>query len=92
MDNQHKLIKGYRSLSEYEIAVMNEIKTKAEEVRVLIDKFNTIHPADNTAMGMSTDLAMVYNNVDKRWVAIARTHLQEGFMALTRSVAKPESF
>ena len=29
---------------------------------------------------------------DKRWVAIAKTDLQKGFMALTRSVAKPDSF
>lgn len=30
--------------------------------------------------------------VDKRWLAIARTDLQHGFMALTRSIAKPMSF
>jgi hypothetical protein len=30
--------------------------------------------------------------VDQRWVAIAKTHLQQGFMALTRSVAKPTTF
>ena len=29
---------------------------------------------------------------DKRWVAIARTELQQGFMALTRAVAQPTSF
>lgn len=29
---------------------------------------------------------------DLRWAAIAKTHLQEGFMALTRAVAKPTSF
>ena len=29
---------------------------------------------------------------DQRWVSIAKTHLQQGFMALTRAVAKPESF
>lgn len=29
---------------------------------------------------------------DTRWVTIARTTLQTGFMQLTRSVAKPESF
>jgi len=29
---------------------------------------------------------------DLRWASIAKTHLQEGFMALTRSVAKPTSF
>lgn len=30
--------------------------------------------------------------VDLRWAVIAKTHLQEGFMALTRAVAKPTSF
>ena len=31
-------------------------------------------------------------NYDQRWVSIAKTQLQQGFMALTRAVAKPESF
>ena len=30
--------------------------------------------------------------VDKRWLAIARTDLQKGFMALVRSIARPETF
>ena len=30
--------------------------------------------------------------IDQRWLAIGKTHLQQGFMALTRSVAKPEGF
>lgn len=30
--------------------------------------------------------------VDKRWLAIARTDLQKGFMSLIRSIAKPTSF
>lgn len=29
---------------------------------------------------------------DGRWLAIAQTDLQKGFMSLTRSVAKPDSF
>lgn len=29
---------------------------------------------------------------DKRWAAIARTQLQQGFMALTRAIAKPDFF
>lgn len=29
---------------------------------------------------------------DKRWLSIARTQLQQGFMALTRSIAKPDFF
>lgn len=28
--------------------------------------------------------------VDKRWLALAKTHLQEGFMAFVRAIAKPE--
>ena len=31
-------------------------------------------------------------NVDKRWLAIARTHFQEGLMAAVRSVTKPAFF
>lgn len=30
--------------------------------------------------------------VDHRWVAIAATDLQKGFMSLTRSIAQPEFF
>lgn len=29
---------------------------------------------------------------DARWVSIGKTHLQQGFMALVRSVAKPTTF
>lgn len=30
--------------------------------------------------------------LDKRWIAIAETHLQQGIMAAVRAVAKPNSF
>lgn len=30
--------------------------------------------------------------LDKRWIAIGKTHLQQGIMALVRSIAKPNSF
>ncbi len=30
--------------------------------------------------------------IDKRWLAIGRTNLQQGFMAVIRSIAKPETF
>lgn len=32
------------------------------------------------------------DEVDKRWLAIGRTDLQTGLMALTRSIAKPTTF
>ncbi len=31
-------------------------------------------------------------DTDKRWLAIAKTDLQKGFMAWVRAVAQPESF
>ena len=74
MENQHKLIKGYRDLSEGEIAAMNNIKAKAIEIGELVKAL------EQKAW------------VDKRWVAIGKTDLQTGFMALVRSVAKPETF
>jgi len=74
MENQHQLIKGYRDLSEPEIAEMNRIKAAGESIGALV--------ASVAAMP----------GVDQRWVAIARTELQQGFMALTRAVARPESF
>ena len=32
------------------------------------------------------------SNFDQRWVAIGKTHFQQGLMALTRAVAKPDFF
>lgn len=32
------------------------------------------------------------SEADPRWAAIARTHFQEGFMALTRAITKPTTF
>lgn len=80
MDNQHRKIKGYRELSQEEIDLMNEVKTKAEEVGQLIGKLESLN-ADTGG-----------HAIDMRWVNIARTNLQQGFMALTRSVAKPDFF
>jgi hypothetical protein len=74
MDNQHKQIKGYRDLSEQEIAMMNVCKEKAEEVGKIIKTLEDL------------------SNVDKRWLAIAKTTLQTGFMQLIRSIAQPTTF
>jgi hypothetical protein len=38
VDNQHKHIKGYRDLTEAEIALMNEGKALAEQVGAFIEK------------------------------------------------------
>ena len=76
MDNQHKHIKGYRDLSQDEIDVMNEIKAEGERLSALCDKLTSA----------------LHPVSDGRWVAIGKTHLQQGIMALVRAVARPDSF
>jgi hypothetical protein len=31
-----------------------------------------------------------FDDIDPRWMAVAKTHLQEGFMAFVRAIAQPE--
>jgi hypothetical protein len=81
MENQHRHITGYRELSEAEIALMNEGKALAEQCGAFCEKL------------MKAEFAKTSDQEpDKRWCAIGRTHLQEGFMALIRSIAKPTTF
>ena len=74
MDNQHKLISGYRDLSQAEINAMNNIKALASKVGELLAELETI------------------TDIDQRWVSIAKTNLQQGFMAAVRAVAQPTTF
>lgn len=43
-------------------------------------------------VGEVCDQVSTIGGVDHRWLNIARTDLQKGFMALVRSIAKPETF
>ena len=74
MENQHKLIKGYRDLTEGEIQLMNNIKAHGNDLGALIENLEK------------------EESTDKRWLAIGKTDLQKGIMALVRSIAKPKSF
>lgn len=81
MENQHRKITGYRELSQDEIDLMNEGKALAEQCGAFVDKL------------MKADFAKTSDqDPDLRWASIGRTHLQEGFMAVIRSIAKPTTF
>lgn len=82
MKDQHTKITGYRELCQSEIDAMNKIKALANEVGALIDSMDG--PVGDDANGRFFP--------DGRWLSIAKTDLQKGFMSLVRSVAKPESF
>ena len=57
---------------------MNKGKALAEQVGVWIAELQALPPGELMP--------------DPRWLAIGRTHLQEGFMAAIRSIAKPTTF
>jgi hypothetical protein len=80
VENQHKHIKGYRDLSAQEIALMNEAKELAEKVGELVTKLGT------------SDVVPTTEGIDQRWLAVAKTDLQKGFMSLIRSIAQPTTF
>lgn len=46
MENQHRHIKGYRELTQVEIDLMNEIKTKGAELGALVDKLRNASGLD----------------------------------------------
>ncbi|PZS48868.1 DUF7681 family protein [Stenotrophomonas maltophilia] len=85
MENQHRKITGYRELTQAEIDLMNDIKAKGAELEALVKRLED-NQAHITAEHGSGDAEPF------RWIAIGKTHLQQGLMALTRAVAKPESF
>lgn len=69
-------IKGYRQLSASEIDAINVVKTWEDRIGDLIQ---TMRDDQDTVA------------LDPKFVAVAVTHFQQGFMALTRAIAKPES-
>lgn len=46
MDNQHRLIKGYRELSEEEIAAMNAVKEQGERLGKMIEDMQSVGAFD----------------------------------------------
>ncbi len=81
MDNQHRKITGYRELSESEIDLMNEGKALSAQVGEYIEKLQ------------AAEFAQTSDEVpDPRWLALGKTDLQRGFMAVIRSIAKPTTF
>jgi hypothetical protein len=70
-------VAGYTSQTDEAIALVNENKLAEERLLRVID---LLVGREQTDPG---------NAVDQRWVAIAKTHFQEGFMALNRSIFRP---
>ena len=108
MDNQHKIIKGYRDLSQAELDMINDVESKGVELAALIEKlrqsvnaeFQTAFVIQGEARGDEARAkadeqyrrVMASTAEANRWIQIGQDHLQQGLMALTRAVARPENF
>lgn len=79
MENQHRKITGYRELSQDEIDQMNHVKNIENKLMKYLDDLQRIGTGHE-------------NGADMRWLAIARTDLQKGFMALGRAIARPDGY
>lgn len=68
-----------------------KIKGYKELTQDNIDLMNKIkeHAA---VIGELVESLQSKDNLDQRWVSIGKTELQQGFMALTRGVTKPDFF
>lgn len=74
MENQHQKIKGYRDLTQEEIDLMNEVKTKGAELGAIIEKLDNIP------------------EIDKNWLVTGKLGVQQGLMAITRAITRPDFF
>lgn len=74
--NPTPAITGHRALTESQIALVNKIKAKAEEVGQMVEELQ----------------AQQSPVLDQRWIATGKTDLQKGFMSLVRGVAQPTTF
>lgn len=80
MKDQHKLIKGYRDLTQDEIDCMNKVKALGEQLGELYDYLNVTHSQTGG------------HQIDARWLSEGRTDLQKGIMCWVRAVAQPTTF
>ena len=88
MDNQHTKISGYRDLNQEEIDLMNEAKQL--EAKCLAFRSHVEKKLINKALSKQSEKERYRNAQASRWIAMARTDLETGFMALVRAIAQPQ--
>jgi len=74
MTNTPLPVAGYTSQSDDKVGLVNEHKAMEERILRRIDSLMPDSRRD----------------IDPRWLAIARTHIEQGFMALNRAVFQPQ--
>lgn len=88
MENQHRHIKGYRELTLLEVEKMNDVKTLAAQAGDLILSLRVQY----LQMPTQTTTAQAEREEALRWITAAEMQMQQAFMAVTRSIARPTNF
>jgi hypothetical protein len=86
MENQHRLIQGYRDLSKAEVDLMNEVKAKGYELAGLLAKVR-LHVINQDSQ---QDKDRHADSEPMRWLARAKTSAQDAVMQAVRAVAQPD--
>jgi hypothetical protein len=73
-------VAGYTTQSGDRVAIVNQNKQLEERVLRQIDRI----------AGRSKTGTLDASEFDQRWVAIAKTQIEQGFMALNRAVFQPQ--
>jgi len=68
-----------------------KIKGYRELSQEEVDQMNVVKEKA-AEIGELVDRMTDFPGFDPRWTSIGKTHLQQGFMALTRAIAKPGFF
>lgn len=86
-------IQGYRALSPETVALINEVKAHAEQTRELLSRVEHFC-IDREHVEQERPDYVPHTTVAEpmRWASIARTDLQQGYMALIRAIAAPTTF
>lgn len=75
MTHQPLPVAGYSAQSSTTVAIVNQHKKMEEHVLQQLDRL--------------ADAAADTGEFDLRWLSVARTHIEQGFMALNRAVFRP---
>lgn len=99
MENQHRLIRTYRELTEAEIGTINDSKILEAQVlqlqkRILEKAKEDLARAKNR-LSSTADAQSLHAEIRRaeesiRAAAIAKTNLQTGFMWMVQAAARPE--
>lgn len=90
-------VKGYRNLTEEDVALMNELKELGETIETALYKVMAHVEKCRATEGLSEiNKVIEYERLDRatpeRFLALAKTNMQTGLMQAIRAVAQPDSF